>query len=32
MSNIIDEIYQLTIGVQLDNFLCGWLKQLLIMF
>jgi hypothetical protein len=29
MSNIIDEIYQLTADVRLDNFLCGWFEQLL---
>jgi hypothetical protein len=29
MSNIIDEIYQLTTDVRIDNFLCGWFEQLL---
>jgi len=29
MSNIIDEIYQLTTEVRIDNFLCGWFEQLL---
>jgi hypothetical protein len=29
MSNIIDEIYQLTIEVRIDHFLCAWFEQLL---
>ncbi|CAF3430204.1 unnamed protein product [Rotaria sp. Silwood1] len=29
MSNIIDEIFQLTNDVRIDNFLCGWFEQLL---
>ena len=29
MSNIIDEIHQLTTDVRLDNFLCAWFEQLL---
>ncbi|CAF4320667.1 unnamed protein product, partial [Adineta steineri] len=29
MSNIVDEIFQLTNDVRIDNFLCGWFEQLL---
>jgi hypothetical protein len=29
MSNIIDEIYQLTTEVRIDNFLCAWFEKLL---
>ena len=29
MSNIIDEIDQLTTEVRIDNFLCAWFEQLL---
>lgn len=29
MSNIIDEICQLTTDIRLDNFLCAWFEQLL---